>query len=99
MSIGFCIVVLLLSLWVWSVRSARGFLDRVSFRLLLWSMFFEIVYDVNFIAVVLSASPVSGLRMPVLDCCLQQGVTGTITRAGEIRCSVGIYFMIATLGM
>jgi len=58
-SIGCCVLVLLLSLWVWSVRSARGFLDRVSFRLLLWSMFFEIIYDVNYIAVVMSASPVS----------------------------------------
>lgn len=58
-SIGVCVLVLLLAAWVWSIRSARGFLDRVSFRLLLWSMFFEIIYDVNYIAVVESASPVS----------------------------------------
>jgi hypothetical protein len=58
-SIGCCVLVLVLALWVWSVRSARGFLHRVSFRLLLWSMFFEIIYDVNYIAVVMSASPVS----------------------------------------
>jgi hypothetical protein len=58
-SIGCCLLVLAFSLWVWSVRSARGFLDRISFRLLLWSMFFEIIYGINYIAVVESASPVS----------------------------------------
>jgi hypothetical protein len=36
---------------VWTVRSARVFLDRVSFRLLLSCLVWEIVYDVNYISV------------------------------------------------
>lgn len=50
-SIAACGIVLGLAAWVWSVPSARGILDRVSFRLLLWSLAWEVVYDVNYIAV------------------------------------------------
>jgi hypothetical protein len=50
-SIGFVLVVLLVSLWVWSVPQARGYLQRLSFRLLLYSMVWETVYDVSYICV------------------------------------------------
>lgn len=50
-SIGFVLMVLLVSLWVWSVPQARGYLQRLSFRLLLYSMVWETVYDVSYICV------------------------------------------------
>ncbi|BEI92232.1 uncharacterized protein CcaverHIS019_0410520 [Cutaneotrichosporon cavernicola] len=52
-----CLTILLTAAWVWTVRSARVFLDRVSFRLLLSCLVWEIVYDVNYISVVLAARP------------------------------------------
>ncbi|KAK4689569.1 hypothetical protein P7C73_g524, partial [Tremellales sp. Uapishka_1] len=48
-SLSMCTFVLAASLTIWSVKSARPTLDRLSFRLLLWSMVFEIAYDICFI--------------------------------------------------
>lgn len=46
-----CTAVLLSAAWVWTVPRARNFLDRVSFRLLLCCLFWEIIYDINYISV------------------------------------------------
>ena len=51
-----CAAVLGAAAWVWSYPNFRMYLDRVSFRLLLWSMVFELAYDVAYIAVELYVS-------------------------------------------
>ena len=51
-----CAAVLGAAGWVWSYPHFRMYLDRVSFRLLLWSMVFELAYDVAYIAVELYVS-------------------------------------------
>ena len=45
-SVGFCLFVLLAAAWVYSVPEARHTIDRISFRLMVWSMVFGIGYDV-----------------------------------------------------
>ncbi|KAL1413822.1 hypothetical protein Q8F55_001606 [Vanrija albida] len=51
-SIVACLTVIGLALWVHSVRSARNFLDRISFRLLIHALGFEILYDISYLVVV-----------------------------------------------
>ncbi|WOO76394.1 uncharacterized protein LOC62_01G000018 [Vanrija pseudolonga] len=51
-SIVACLSVIGLALWVHSVRSARNFLDRISFRLLIHALGFEILYDISYLVVV-----------------------------------------------
>jgi len=51
-SILACSSILLTSAWVYSVPSASNMLDRVSFRLLLHALCFEIIYDISYIVVV-----------------------------------------------
>ncbi len=41
---------------IYSKRRARHMIDRVSFRLMLWSMAFEIIYDIDYIAVEIEVS-------------------------------------------
>ena len=41
--------------WIYTKRQARHLLDRVSFRLFLWSMAFEVIYDLNYIAVMVES--------------------------------------------
>lgn len=52
-----CIAVLAATYWIRRVRQARHIIDRVSFRLFLWSMAFEIIYDISYIAVEIEVSP------------------------------------------
>jgi hypothetical protein len=46
-----CLFVLGGAAYIYSKPWARHAIDRVSFRLLLWSMIFEVFYDIAFIAV------------------------------------------------
>lgn len=48
-SMFFCLLILLAAAWVYSVGPARREISRVSFRLMLWSMFFGIGYDLCYI--------------------------------------------------
>ena len=48
-ALSLCTTFILASLYVYSVRSARNELDRVSFRLLLLTMVFELVYGLSYI--------------------------------------------------
>ncbi|KAK4687652.1 hypothetical protein P7C73_g2467, partial [Tremellales sp. Uapishka_1] len=56
-SLAMCLAVLLSSLWIWSKPHARPTLDRISFRLLLWSLGWEVVYDIAYIYLVLGIGP------------------------------------------
>lgn len=50
-SIAMALYVLLAAAWVYRCPGARHTLDRISFRLMLWTMGFEIVYGVAFLGV------------------------------------------------
>ncbi|KAK8853455.1 hypothetical protein IAR55_004162 [Kwoniella newhampshirensis] len=51
-----CTFVILSAGWVWSHRSCRHIIDRVSFRLLLCNMFFEIWYSSTFLCLYITPS-------------------------------------------
>ncbi|KAI9638993.1 uncharacterized protein MKK02DRAFT_42023 [Dioszegia hungarica] len=54
-SLVLCSIVLGLAYLVWSRPNTRPMIDRVSFRLLLWSVAFEMVYDIAYIMVELDS--------------------------------------------
>ncbi|WVF67370.1 hypothetical protein IAT40_002125 [Kwoniella sp. CBS 6097] len=45
------VFVLASALWIYQYKAARHALDRISFRIVLWSMAWEIVYSVNYLVV------------------------------------------------
>ncbi|WVQ94965.1 hypothetical protein IAU59_002056 [Kwoniella sp. CBS 9459] len=49
LSLFMCLFVMATTGWIWSHRSCRHLLDRVSFRLLLWAMFCEFWYAVIYL--------------------------------------------------
>ena len=48
-SLLLCSLILVLAGWIYSCPSARHALDRLSFRLMLWTMVFEVGYDLCYI--------------------------------------------------
>lgn len=48
-SLLLCSFICLASFWIYRTPSARHHLDRVSFRIFLWSMGVEVVYDIVYI--------------------------------------------------
>jgi len=48
-SLILCLLVLLAAGYIWLHKSARGYLDRISFRLSLWAMVAQILQDVVYI--------------------------------------------------
>nr|XP_031860363.1 uncharacterized protein CI109_004251 [Kwoniella shandongensis]KAA5527435.1 hypothetical protein CI109_004251 [Kwoniella shandongensis] len=67
-SLVLALFILSSSLWIYSHHSARPKIDRISFKLLLWSMAFEVIYDVVYI--VLDASPSFVLRIAKTKGCV-----------------------------
>lgn len=65
LSLILCSTVLGLAYYVWSRPKVRSTLNRVSFRLLLWTMAFEIVYDIAYMLVEFDVSPQAHLRLMV----------------------------------
>lgn len=51
-----CGAVLSLAYYVWTQPNTRPMIDRISFRLLLWSVAFEVVYDITYILTQLDVS-------------------------------------------
>ncbi|KAK8853456.1 hypothetical protein IAR55_004163 [Kwoniella newhampshirensis] len=68
LSLGLALFILFSSSWICRYPSARSKIDRISFRLLLWSMAFEVVYDVSYI--VCNASPESVVRLAKTQGCV-----------------------------
>ena len=46
-----CLFILSAAAWIYTKPWARSSIDRVSFRLFLWSMLFEVLYDIAYVAV------------------------------------------------
>jgi hypothetical protein len=83
-----CLFILGASLWVWMTKQARSTLDRVSFRLLLWSLVFEVIYDIDYIVVEIYVS------LTIADYLTPQSAFPVANAA----CASGVYMMMATLG-
>jgi hypothetical protein len=60
-SLALCAAVLGLAYYVWSQPNTRPMIDRISFRLLLWSVAFEMGYDIAYILVEMDVSSTLGL--------------------------------------
>lgn len=95
-SCALCLFVLAAAGWIYSKPWARHTIDRVSFRLFLWSMLFEVFYDFAFIAVGVEVC----LHSSTWGCCSciadeQSAVPG----ASQSACATGVYFMMSTLGV
>ena len=46
-SLGMSLFILISTAWIWTYPDARHYLDRISFRLLLWAVAFEVIYDTD----------------------------------------------------
>ena len=88
-----CLFVLAAAAWIYSKPWARHTIDRVSFRLFLWSMLFELFYDYAFIAVGVEVGQLGS------EARAQAHEQSAVPGASHSACATGVYFMMSTLGV